>query len=121
MVQVAIDSMIGEYKLAFYQLLLGLFALHGSLMSFFWLQARSDLLAVLMTLAVLSSLILELRFIRTVFAKFKIPGTLVTGKFEGVEAVRAGAEAGLRDSGEIASVSHLIRDQSAPGAAPVLG
>ena len=50
-------------------------------------QLFYDVQKVLMTLLVLASLVVELRFIRTTFAKFRLPSNkVVTGKFEGAEA-----------------------------------
>ena len=119
---VAIDSMIGEYRTAFFQLLLGLLALHGSVLFYFWLQLRYSWQKVLLTLCVLASLGIELRFIRKTFSRFRLPSSsVVTGKFEGAEGARAGADAGLRDKDEIRAVSSLIRGQGTAGVRPTLG
>jgi hypothetical protein len=113
--------MIGEYRTAFFQLLLGLFALHGSLTFFFWLSA-AGWLAVLMTLLVLVSLSVQLHYIRATFGKFRLPSAaVVTGRFDGDEAKNAGSQAGLRDRGEIGVVSHLIQQQGRAGSSVVLG
>ena len=109
----AIDNVIREYRLAFTQIFLGLIALHLSLAFFVWLRLPYDWLALLMTLFLALSLFCIVKYgLRVTLARFRLPvEKLVTGKFEGAEATRAGQEAGLRDRGEIGTVSHLIRDQ----------
>lgn len=109
---IAIDAMIGEYRTAFFQLLLGLLALHVSVASFCWLSLPAFESAGL-TLCILVALAFELRYVKTVFTRFQLPSSAtVTGSFEGKEAEEAGAAAGLRDKGEIGAVSHLIQQQS---------
>ena len=119
----AIDGMIGEYRTAFLMLLLGLLCLHGSVTFFCWLQFPTAI-AILMTLLVFTSLSVEVRYIRKTFATFRLPSSkVITGKFEGEEAVRAGVGAGLRDRGEIAALSNLIQQQGTAGvdAPPLVG
>ena len=114
---VAIDNLIGEYRTAFLQLLLGLLALHFSVCFFCWLQMPFDWLAVVMTFLVITSLAIELRFVRVTFAKFRLPSEqVVTGKFQGRERASAGADSGVRDLGEIRTLSNLIQEQSTAGA-----
>ena len=109
---VAIDSMIGEYRKAFFQLLLGLFALHLSVICLFWLQMPTWE-AFGLTMCVLAAGVFELRYIRIVFGRFQLPSSApVTGKFEGTEARQAGAQAGLINRGEINTLSQLINQQS---------
>ena len=113
---VAIDSMIGEYRTAFFQLLLGIFGMHISLILFFWIELRYNLQALLLTIGVAATIAVELRFVSITFMRFRLPASkVVTGKFEGREAVNAGEQAGLRDRGEIDTVSHLISDQGTAG------
>ena len=115
---VAIDAMIGEYRTAFFQLLLGLLALHLSVASFCWLSLESIIQTILLTLCIFGALVFELRYVRTVFKRFQLPSAAtVTGKFEGREAQRAGAASGLQDRGEITTLSTLIHSQSALEAA----
>ena len=111
----AIDSLIGEYRTAFFQLLCGLFALH--LCDLFCLVALRLLpRAPVTTIAVVAAGVFELRYIRTVFRAFPLPtGQLVTGKFEGMEASLTGADAGLVDAGEINTLSHLVRQEGGGG------
>lgn len=117
----AIDSMIGEYRTAFFMLLLGLLALHASVTFFAWLQFPLGT-ALIETVLVLISLSVEVHYIRRTFADFRLPSAkVVTGRFEGAEAIHAGQDAGLRDKGEIRMVSGLIRDQGTAGVAPQLG
>ena len=109
---VAVDHMIGEYRSAFTRLLLGIVALHGSTICFVLLQLPA-FEAVLLSLCILTSLHVIIRYIRKLMVRFQLPAdATVTGKYEAAEAARAGAGAGLRDSGEIATVSHLIKDQT---------
>lgn len=110
---VAIDAMIGEYRTAFFQLLLGLLALHGSVASFCWLVLNPVESAAL-TACIVGALAFEVRYIKVVFSRFQLPpSAAITGKFEGRESQLAGADAGLRDRNEIGTVSHLIQRQSA--------
>ena len=112
----AIDSLIGEYRTAFFQLLCGLFALHLSVISFAWLRFDYFPEAPVTTIAVVAAGVFELRYIRTVFRAFPLPtGQLVTGKFEGMEASLTGADAGLVDAGEINTLSHLVRQEGGGG------
>ena len=54
-----------------------------------------------------------MRYIRIVFRAFPLPqGKIVTGKFEGMEAELAGADAGLVDTDEINTLSHLVKQES---------
>lgn len=113
----SIDSMIGEYRNAFFQLLLGLFALHLSCALYVWLSPQiSSPQAILLNIAIACALSFELRYIRRIMGDFQLPSTAaVTGKFEGTEARRAGAMSGLKDRREIGTISHLIQQQSAGG------
>ena len=102
---------------AFLQLLLlGLLALHFSVCLFCWLQMPFDWLAVVMTFLVITSLAIELQFVRVTFAKFRLPSEqVVTGKFkEG----RGRAPAPTRGCviWEIRTLSNLIQEQSTAGA-----
>ena len=117
---VAIDSMIGEYRTAFFQLLLGLLALHASVATFCWLMLN-PIESIGMTICVVAALAFELRYVKTVFARFQLPASAtVTGKFEGSEAMSAGASAGLRARTEIGTLSKLIQQQSALEAAKAM-
>lgn len=107
---VAIDSMIGEYRVAFFQLFMGLVALHGSVACYVWL-VLSTVQGLILTACLLLALYVECRYVAWVFRQFQLPSAAVTGVFEGAEARRAGADAGLRDKGEIAAISNLIAQQ----------
>ena len=110
---VAVDAMIGEYRSAFKRLLLGLVALHGSAICFVWLQlAWAE--AALLTVCILFILYMIIKHIRKLMLRFQLPpDKVVTGKFDGSEASRAGKESGLRDHGEISTISTLIQEESA--------
>ena len=69
---VAIDAMIGEYRTAFFQLLLGLLALHGSVASFCWLVLNPVESAAL-TACIVGALAFEVRYIKVVFSRFQLP------------------------------------------------
>ena len=108
----AVDSMIDEYRLAFFSFVFGLLALHASLVSFAWLAGFETQHAVVLTVCVLFSAWLILRYIRKVLHLFQLPpGKAVTGKFEGDEARATGADAGLVDRGEIGTLSALINQE----------
>ena len=110
---VAVDSMISEYRSAFQRLLVGMIALHGSTICYVWLQLFW-LEATLLTLCILFSLYLIITHIRKLMMRFQLPANaVVTDKFEGDEATRAGAHSGMRSVGEIQTVSTLIQDESA--------
>lgn len=108
----AVDSMIEEYRLAFFSFVLGMLALHGSLICFAWLEDGLTLAnSAILTICVLLSVWLILRYIRVVLSRFQLPGEMVTGKFEGNEAAGAGADAGVVDRGEISTLSALIHQE----------
>ena len=109
---VAVDQMISEYRSAFARLLLGIIALHFSTICFVWLQLYT-FEAVVLSVCILCSLYGIVRYIRKLMVRFQLPsGEVVTGVYEGAEARRAGVGSGLRDHGEIGTVSSLIQQQT---------
>jgi hypothetical protein len=108
----AVDSMISEYRIAFRRLLVGIIALHGSTITYVWLTLPAWQ-ATLLMMCILCSLYMIIRYIRKIMRRFQLPAShAVTGKFEGREAHMAGADAGLRDRGEISTVSTLIQKET---------
>ena len=114
---VAVDSMIFEYRALFKRLIVGIFALHFSTITFVWLQLGTTfgwIQATLLTLCILLSLYMIIKYIRVLMIRFQLPAEhVVTGKFDGDEARRAGAQSGLKDRGEIGTISTLIQEESA--------
>jgi len=109
---VAVDHMISEYRSAFKKLLLGIITLHGSTICFVWLSLATAE-ACILTLCILSSLWLIIRYIRKLMQRFQLPADeAVTGKFEGTEAQLPGAESGLQDRGEMKTLHHLIKQET---------
>jgi len=110
---VAVDSMISEYRSAFKRLLVGMIALHFSTICFVWLNlAWAE--ALLLTMCILCSLYLIITHIRKLMLRFQLPAEhVVTGKFDGEEARRAGTQSGLKDRTEISTISTLIQEESA--------
>ena len=109
---VSVDSMISEYRLAFKRLLSGMMALHGSTICYVWLQLPT-LEALLLSACIMSSMFLIIKYIRKLISRFALPTPVaVTGKFEGAEAHVAGARSGLQDRGEISTISHLIQQET---------
>ena len=108
----AVDSMIGEYRLAFFSFVLGLLSLHGSLVCYAWLEeGLTQTNSIVLTVSVVVSFWMILRYIRKVLQRYQLPGQMVTGKFEAQEAVATGAEAGIVDRGEIGTLSALINQE----------
>ena len=107
----AVDGMVDEYRRSFYCFILGMVCTHGAAVFFVWM-AFPPLQASVLTVCVLTSLGLLYRYIRRLMLTFAIaPEALKTGKFEGEEIVRTGCESGVRDSGEVSTLSTLITQQ----------
>ena len=113
----AVDGMIDEYRLGFYTFLFGLVLIHAAAVFFSWL-AFPLVVAVILTFGLCTSLAMIYRYVRRVFLAFALPKDAIdSGKFEGAEALSAGAGAGLQDTGEISTLSNLIlQEQQLVGA-----
>ena len=105
----AVDGMVDEYRTAFYTFLFGMLATLAAGAFYVWLMFPLMEASVL-TVSIVSATYMIIRYIRRLFATFAVPkDQVVTGKYEGEEAAKAGAEAGVVNRSELSTLSHLIK------------
>merc|ERR1711939_882588 len=110
----AVDSMVGEYRKAFFAFLKGILALHGTAICYSIIMLQTWWEKSIICICVLVSLYMVLHYIRVLLKKFAIPvHGAMTGKFERAEDLTSGVASGVRDASEIATLSTLIHTQEA--------